>query len=64
MKIDDRTVATFTSSQLSSGQQWVFDKPTYVLFTLAVGGNWPGAPDATTPNPSYLLVDWIRAYSS
>ncbi len=29
---------------------------------LAVGGDWPGAPDATTPFPSYFEVDYIRAY--
>jgi beta-glucanase (GH16 family) len=63
ISIDGRTVGSYRSSQLSSGQQWVFNKPTYVLFSLAVGGNWPGAPDLTTPNPSYMLIDWIRAYS-
>ncbi len=63
MNIDGQSVGNWTPSQLSADQQWVFNKPFYVLFTLAVGGNWPGDPDLTTPNPSYMLVDWIRAYS-
>lgn len=63
VSIDGTRVSTFTPSMLSADQQWVFNKPMYVLLNLAVGGDWPGAPDLTTPNPSYMLVDWIRAYS-
>jgi len=29
---------------------------------LAVGGNWPGAPDVNTPFPSTLEVDYDRVY--
>jgi hypothetical protein len=29
---------------------------------MAVGGNWPGYPDATTPFPSSMLVDYVRVY--
>ncbi len=32
----------------------------YLLFTLAVGGTWPGSPDASTPFPSDLDVDYVR----
>jgi beta-glucanase (GH16 family) len=39
------------------------DKPMYMLTNLAVGGNWPGSPDATTPFPSNYQVDYIRAYT-
>jgi len=37
-------------------------KPMYMLANLAVGGNWPGAPDATTHFPAVLMIDYIRAY--
>ncbi|NET36169.1 MAG: glycoside hydrolase family 16 protein [Cyanothece sp. SIO1E1] len=36
--------------------------PMYVLINLAVGGNWPGYPDDSTPFPSYLDVDYVRIY--
>lgn len=62
-KIDGTVVATFRSTDLASNQRWVFNKPTYVLLNLAIGGNWPGDPDLTTPNLSNMIVDWIRAYS-
>lgn len=39
-------------------------QPMYMLVNLAVGGAWPGDPDATTPLPSHLDIDWIRVYRS
>ena len=40
-----------------------FDQPFYILFNVAVGGNWPGAPDASTVLPVTMEVDWVRVYS-
>lgn len=37
--------------------------PFYVLLNLAVGGSWPKSPDATTPFPSSMTVDFVRTYS-
>jgi beta-glucanase (GH16 family) len=37
-------------------------KPMFLLANLAVGGNWPGAPDASTQFPARYLIDHIRAY--
>ncbi len=39
------------------------DEELYVLFTLAVGGEWPGSPDYTTSFPQSMRVDYIRLYS-
>lgn len=36
--------------------------PMYLILNLAVGGNWPGNPDATTTFPQELQVDWVRAF--
>ena len=38
------------------------NKPMYMLANLAVGGNWPGAPDASTAWPARMSIDYIRAY--
>jgi beta-glucanase (GH16 family) len=38
--------------------------PMYVLANLAVGGDWPGAPDASTQFPAAFDIDYIRAYES
>lgn len=34
----------------------------YLLLNLAVGGSWPGAPDAQTKFPAVLAVDYVRVY--
>ncbi|MCX6928016.1 MAG: glycoside hydrolase family 16 protein [Verrucomicrobia bacterium] len=34
----------------------------YMLVNLAVGGDWPGAPDDKTRFPAALEVDYVRAY--
>jgi len=40
-----------------------FDERFYVLLNVAVGGNWPGAPDAATVFPVTMEVDYVRVYS-
>ncbi len=42
--------------------EWVYDHPYYIILNLAVGGNWPGAPDETTTFPKQLAFDYIRIY--
>jgi beta-glucanase (GH16 family) len=41
---------------------WVFEHPFFMLLNLAVGGYWPGYPDATTTFPQRMLVDYVRVY--
>jgi beta-glucanase (GH16 family) len=35
----------------------------YLIFNVAVGGNWPGDPDESTVFPQRMLIDWVRVYS-
>lgn len=41
-----------------------FDQPFYMIFNVAVGGNWPGYPDATTPfdERAQMVVDYVKVY--
>jgi beta-glucanase (GH16 family) len=39
------------------------DMPMFIIANLAIGGQWPGSPDSTTPFPSYLEIDYIRLYT-
>jgi beta-glucanase (GH16 family) len=55
--------ATYTSSAMAG--TWPFDAgPQFLLLNLAVGGSWPGSPDATTVFPSEVLVDYVRLYTN
>lgn len=38
-------------------------QPMYVLANLAVGGKWPGDPDASTQFPAKMEIDYVRAWS-
>jgi beta-glucanase (GH16 family) len=40
-----------------------FDKRFHILLNLAVGGNFPGAPTASTVFPATMEVDYVRVYS-
>ena len=41
---------------------WIFDHPFYIILNLAVGGDFPGPIDASTPFPSSMLVDYVHVY--
>jgi beta-glucanase (GH16 family) len=60
--LDGHRYATDTRSTLAGGQQWAFNHPFFLILNLAVGGRWPGSPDASTPFPAKMLVDWVRVY--
>jgi beta-glucanase (GH16 family) len=36
----------------------------YFYVNMAIGGTWPGFPDASTPFPSTMLVDYVRVYQT
>lgn len=50
-----RTATTRTPSDIHG--------PFHLLMNLAVGGNWPGNPDATTDFPAAYKIDYVRAYA-
>ena len=55
--------ATFTPTTQTG--TWPFDQgPQFVIMNLAVGGDWPGSPNASTVFPSQMLVDYIRIYTN
>ena len=59
---DGRLYQTITPAALPAGARWVFDHPFFLLLNVAVGGAWPGPPDATTVFPQQMLVDYVRVY--
>ena len=64
--VDDSTApfASVSPANLPGGTTWVYNGPFYMILNLAMGGNWPGNTDATTPNPALMLVDYVRVYAA
>jgi len=60
--LDTINYFTATPASLPGGATWVFTQPQFFILNVAVGGNWPGYPDATTVFPQQMLVDYVRVY--
>jgi beta-glucanase (GH16 family) len=57
-------VKTFSYPKLksdSTGTQWPFDHPFYIIMDQALGGSWPG-PVKSGDLPVSMMVDWVRVY--
>lgn len=61
--LDSNLYATFSASEWPADRTWVFDHPFFIILNLAVGGDWPGNPDASTKFPQSMLVDYVRVYT-
>ena len=48
--------------RITSDEYKIANQSMYVIANLAVGGNWPGAPDETTNFPADYELDYIRVY--
>lgn len=59
--VDGNLYSTVNKPDIGSAT-WPFNEDFFFIFNLAVGGNWPGNPDATTYFPQWLIVDYIRVY--
>ncbi len=44
--------------------EWVFNDDFYIIINVAVGGNYPGAPNERTVFPQEMLVDYVRVYAA
>jgi beta-glucanase (GH16 family) len=60
--VDEAYYRRTTPAALPAGTSWVFDHPFFMLLNVAVGGAWPGDPDASTVLPQQMLVDYVRVY--
>lgn len=59
--VDGQVFSSFTKTDVGSAT-YPFNEEFYFIINLAIGGNWPGSPDATTVFPQQLVVDYIRVY--
>lgn len=41
---------------------WVYNQPFFIILNVAVGGNFVGPPNAYTPFPGKMSIDYVRVY--
>jgi beta-glucanase (GH16 family) len=67
----NRMVFTVDGLEVHSAQNWStsvgpgdapFDQEFFFRLNLAIGGNYPGPPDETTPWPARFEIDWVRVF--
>jgi beta-glucanase (GH16 family) len=59
--IDDILYNTITTAN-TAGSNYPFNSDFFFILNVAVGGNWPGPPDATTNFPQRMVVDYVRVF--
>lgn len=61
--VDGKLYQTQTKWSTTAGRfPAPFDQRFHLLLNVAVGGNLPGNPDASTKFPQQMLVDYVRVY--
>jgi len=61
--VDGVLFETQTAAEAAAaGGTYEFNSPFFFLLNMAVGGSWPGSPDASTSFPQTMLVDYVRVY--
>lgn len=58
--VDDQPY--FTLNSIDVGGNYPFNDKFFFIFNIAVGGDWPGAPDANTTFPQRMFVDYVRVF--
>lgn len=53
---------TAHSESITDAHLSEFHQEFYVIFNIAVGGNYTHDPDNSTQFPQYMYIDWIRHY--
>ncbi len=59
--LDDQLYHSINASTVGNFD-YPFNRPFFFIFNIAVGGNWPGYPDASTQFPQRMFVDYIRVF--
>lgn len=61
--VDDKKYQTITRAAIEGGGAiYPFNEPFFFIMNIAVGGNWPGYPNASTVFPQQMAVDYVRVF--
>ncbi|WP_420315885.1 family 16 glycosylhydrolase [Ekhidna sp.] len=57
--LDDRQ---YHSMSITPAELSEFRNEFFLIFNVAVGGNWPGSPNSSTVFPQRMIVDYVRVF--
>ena len=52
----------YNTVDITPSNMSAFHNNFFLIFNIAVGGNWPGSPDGTTVFPQKMYVDYVRVF--
>ena len=58
--VDDNLYLSVKATDV--GATYPFNASQFFIFNVAVGGDWPGSPDASTQFPQRMFVDYVRVF--
>lgn len=58
--VDDHLYETVNRKDV--GDPYPFNSKFFLIFNVAVGGDWPGNPDSSSSFPQRMYVDYIKVY--
>ncbi|MFT6320271.1 MAG: beta-glucanase (GH16 family) [Granulosicoccus sp.] len=59
--MDDQQFFSITDGNVTN-TAYPFNDNFFFILNVAVGGNWPGSPDASTVFPQRMFVDYVRIF--
>jgi len=59
--IDHKLVYRY-QPEVKNKDNWPFDKPFYLIFNIAIGGDWGGPVVDDKCFPTVMTVDWVKVY--
>jgi len=59
--MDDQLIFRLTKADVGTAT-YPFNASQFFIFNVAVGGDWPGPPDANTNFPQRMFVDYVRVF--
>lgn len=59
--MDDQLYYSISPNQMN-GQPYPFNASFFLIMNIAVGGDWPGYPNASTSFPQEMVIDCVRVF--
>ncbi len=59
--IDGKLVYRY-KPDVKNANTWPFDKPCFLIFNVAIGGDWGGPDVDANLFPAIMTVDWVKVY--